>query len=164
MPFAAAAGDDAKRGIGGQSLSGVVDPVRLNLAIAIDELDQAVLATAFDQMPQTRIARARRRERDRGVQRHKPGAQLNSFLGTAIGRARINIDDRLRPAAQRGQASDQPRALVAPDNDRRNRRGLFVTLRKIERFFGICSCEVHVPDVTIATTRTVLFSFVRLGV
>jgi hypothetical protein len=96
-----------------------LDPALAQRAVPVDELHVGGGA----ERREPGVARPRRGERNRRIQRHDRRARRLGGRHAAVGRPRVDVDDPADPAAQRVEAGDEPRAFVAPDHHRRDLRG-----------------------------------------
>ena len=97
VPLAAAAGDDGDVRPSREGRDGPLQPAGRHLAVAVDELDQRDLRGDVLQPLEAGVARPGRRERDREVQLDDLRPQRPGQLDAAVGRARIDVDDRAGP-------------------------------------------------------------------
>lgn len=108
-------------------------------------------------MRKTRVPRPRRRKWQGGVQNQHLRPQIRREFKAAIGRARIDIDERvdLAPGLQRCQAGGQSGTLVSSDDNRSDRSVFAFLLRKLVGILGICSCWYHMQHVTMRSVGAV---------
>ena len=103
-----------------------LEPRGLELAIAVQELDQLDVRNPIQQASHPRVASTRHREARARVELDEVGSVRARELRAAVGRAAVDVDDRrrLRARPQRRETAGEPRALVSADHDHTELRAL----------------------------------------
>ena len=91
-------------------------PFACQLAVAVQELDDAKAWMRLAQQPEALVSGTRRREEAGGVELQHLDAPGLRLLHTAIGRPAVHVDDREAQGDQPIQATSQTIALVATDH------------------------------------------------
>src|SRR5262244_607303 len=116
-PFAPPTANDRHLGPGLQLAQGAFRPSSIQLAIAIDKLNELEAWIDTQQAIETGVSCAACGKRNRGVEQYRARTIGLSLRHAAIAGSRIHVNHFGRPSRDRLQAAPQSLSLIATDQD-----------------------------------------------